>query len=131
MKIGNLGNLIVFEVSNKKILTFNGMTQTVSGRWATHDVIGNKPVSEFLGPGQKKISLSIYLSANHGVKPRKTIEAIEKAIGKGTPLTFVLGGKKVGNYQWIITDMSETWDNVILDGALVSAKLTINLAEYA
>lgn len=129
-QIGNLGKLIVFEVSSKKVLTFGKMTKTVKGRWTSHAVIGNKPVSEFLGPDQGNISFPIFLTVNHGVRPRTTIEKIEKAIESGTPLSFVIGGKKVGSNQWVITDMSETWDEIIQDGRLVSAHLTLNLAEY-
>ena len=129
-QIGNLGTLIVFEVSSDKVLTFEKMTQTIKGRWTNHEPIGNKPKPEFLGAGQRIISLPIFLSVNHGVKPRATIEKIEKAVENGTPFPFVIGGKKVGDNQWVITDMSETWGVIIKDGRLVSAHLTLNLAEY-
>lgn len=128
--IGNLGKLITFEVSSKKVLTFRNMTQTVKGRWATHTVIGKKPVSEFLGADQRTLSLTIFLSATHGVKPRKTIKKIEEAVEKGKSYKLVIGGEQVGKNKWVITDMSETWGDIISDGCLVSANLTINLAEY-
>lgn len=129
-QIGNLGKLIVFEVSSDKVLTFGKLQQTVKGRWTTHEIIGNKPVSEFLGPGQRVGSLPIFLSVNHGIRPRSTIEKIEKAVESGTPFTFVIGGKKIGSHKWVISDMSETWDEIIKDGVLVSAHLTLNLTEY-
>ena len=129
-QIGNLGKLIVFEVSNEKVLTFKNMTQTVKGRWNTHSVIGRKPVSEFLGADQRNISLDIFLTVNHGVKPLKTIDAIERAIESGTPYPFVIGGRKIGNNQWVITSMSETWGTIIRDGQLVSANLALTLSEY-
>lgn len=128
--IGNLGKLIVFEVSSKKVLTFNNLTRSVKGRWATHDVIGGKPVSEFLGADQGTLSLSIHISAMHGVRPRSTIKNIENAVEKGTPNVLVIGGQQVGSHKWVITDMSETWGTVIKDGRLVSANLSLNLAEY-
>ena len=129
-QIGNLGKLIVFEVSSDKVLTFGKLQQNVKGRWTTHEPIGNKPVPEFLGPGQRTVSLPIFLTVNHGIRPRSTIEKIEKAVESGTPFTFVIGGKKVGSHKWVISDMSETWDEIIQDGVLVSAHLTLNLAEY-
>lgn len=129
-QIGNLGNLIVFEVSSDKVLTFGKLQQTVKGRWTTHEIIGNKPESEFLGPGQRVGNLPIFLTVNHGIRPRSTIEKIEKAVENGTPFTFVIGGKKIGSHKWVISDMSETWDEIIKDGVLVSAHLTLNLAEY-
>lgn len=129
-EIGNLGKLIVFEVSMNRVITFSRMTQSVKGRWAVQNPIGGKPYSEFLGPGQRTISISIFLSAIHGVRPRKTIERIEKAIESGIPYQLVIGGKKVGAGQWVITDMSESWEKIIQGGELVSANLTLNLAEY-
>ncbi len=128
--IGNLGTLIVFEVSTNKVLTFDKMTQSVKGRWTVHNPIAGKPCSEFLGPGQRTISLSVYLSAVHGVKPRKTMERMEKAIESGTPYKLVIGRRKVGSGQWVITDMSEAWGVVLDGGTLVAASLTLNLAEY-
>ena len=129
-QIGNLGKLIVFEVSSDKVLTFNRMTQSVKGRWTTHAIIGNKPKSEFLGSDQRGITLPIFLSVNHGVKPRDTMEKIEKAVEEGTPYSLVIGGKKVGNNQWVISSMSETWNDIIKDGKLVQANITLTLTEY-
>lgn len=129
-KIGNLGGLIVFEVSTNKVLTFNGMTQSVKGRWTVQNPILGKPYPEFLGPGQRTISLSVFLSAMHGVRPRETLERIEKAVESGTPYPLVIGNKKVGSYKWVITEMSEAWGEIIKGGRLVSVNLTLNLGEY-
>lgn len=129
-QIGNLGQLIVFEVSSDKVLTFQTLTQTVTGRWTAHNIIGSKPISEFLGPGQRGATLPIFLSLNHGIRPRDTIEKIENAVESGQPLTLVIGGKKVGNYQWVISEMSETWGVIIVDGRLASANISLTLMEY-
>lgn len=129
-KIGNLGKLITFSVSSKKVLTFDGLQQTVSGRWAKHDVISKKPVKEFLGPDSRSITLPIYLSAAHGVKPRKTMEKIEKAVEKGTPYKLVIGGKKIGKYKWVIEKMGESWGEIIEDGKLMAVNLNLTLSEY-
>lgn len=129
-KIGNLGKLIVFEVSDDKVLTFQNMSQSVKGRWATHEVISGKPKSEFLGAGLRSVSLSVFLSATHGAKPRKTIEKIERAVEQGTPYPLVIGGKRIGSNQWVITDMSETWETVIQGGKLMEASISITLSEY-
>lgn len=72
--VGNLGSLITFEVSSDKVLTFDKMKRTVKGRWATHDAIGGKTKSEFLGAGNASITLPIFLSSMHGVRPRVTLE---------------------------------------------------------
>lgn len=129
-KIGNLGKTIVFEVSDEKILTFSNFSKTVKGRWGTHTPIRKKPESEFLGPDLQDGSFDVYLSAMHGVKPRKTIEKIEKAVLKGKVLDFVIGGKKIGSGKWKILSVSEAWDCVFSKGELISAKVSLTLQEY-
>lgn len=129
MAIGNLGKTITFEVSSDKVLTFYNMSRSVKGRWTQHNVMG-KPIAEFLGPDLDGGSLTVLLSAMHGVKPRKTLETIEKAVTKGTVLPFIVGGKKVGSNNWVITAVSETWKCVYSKGELVSAEVTLTLQEY-
>ncbi|MDU6040054.1 MAG: phage tail protein [Clostridium butyricum] len=129
-KIGNLGKQIVFKTSDKKILTFNDFKQSISGRWAVHERIGEKPRSEFIGPGLRNISFTIVLSVSNGIKPRKTLEKIEKMIEEGTVEYLIIGGKKVGNNKWKITDMSETWDVIYSKGQLARATASITLEEY-
>ena len=58
------------------------------------------------------------------------MELIESAVENGIPYPLVIGNKKVGNYQWVITSMSESWGEIIKDGRLVSASLTLSLIEY-
>lgn len=129
-KIGNLGKLIVFRVSDKKILTFNGFQQEVSGRWSEHKRIMKKPLLEFNGAENRQISFTMEINALHGYKPRKVLKKIEKAVEKGTPYKLVIGGKKVGNNYWVIKSMTETWNHVYSKGELVSAELKISLMEY-
>lgn len=130
MAIGNLGKTITFEVSSEKVLTFNNLSRTVKGRWTQHNIIANKPKSEFLGPDLDGITFKVSLSAMHGVRPRKTLETIEKAVRKGTVLPFVVGGKKVGSNSWVITSVSETWNCVYSKGELVTADVNLTLQEY-
>ena len=130
MAIGNLGKTITFEVSSDKVLTFTNLSRTVKGRWTQHNIIESKPKSEFLGPDLEGITFKVYLSAMHGVKPRKTLETIEKAVLNGTVLPFVLGGKKVGSNSWVITSVSETWNCVYSKGELVTANVNLTLQEY-
>lgn len=129
-KIGNLGKLIVFEVSADKVLTFKSLSQSVKGRWATHNPIKRKPVSEFLGPDARSITMTVNLNAMLGVKPRATLSKIERAVEKGKPYTLVIGGEKIGKYKWVIASVSESWNTVMSKGELISCTLNLTLNEY-
>jgi len=130
VEIGNFGRMIIFRTSDEKILTFNDFKQTVTGRWATHDRIQKKPISEFLGPDNRKINFSIMLDVSLGVRPRTILESIEKLIEEGTVETLVIGGKKIGANRWKITSMSETWDVIMNKGELAKASAALTFEEY-
>lgn len=66
--IGNFGSRIIFETSDKKILTFSGMSQKVSGKYAKHSVTGQKDRPEFTGPGNRSISFKIMLDVSLGMR---------------------------------------------------------------
>ena len=127
--IGSLGSLITFEVSDKKILTFKDLQVNASGSWSYHDIISKKPRSEFNGAELKDSSFSIVLSAEHGVKPRETLDKIVKAVESGTVMSFTLGGKIIGS-NWIIKSNSGMYDIVMNKGEVAKATVKITIEEY-
>ena len=130
MAIGHIGKTVVFETSDRKILNFTKMQRTVKGRWAPHSRIGKKPKKQFLGPDADQLTFSITLNAEHGVRPRKTIENIEKLIRTGKPQTVVIGSKKVGSNKYAITEISESWETILNKGEVVKITCDITLEEY-
>lgn len=130
MAIGHIGKTVVFETSDRKILNFTKMQRTVKGRWASHSRIGKKPKKQFLGPDADQLNFSITLNAEHGVRPRKTIENIEKLIRTGKPQTVVIGSKKVGSNKYAITEISESWETILNKGEVVKITCDITLEEY-
>ena len=130
MAIGHIGKTVVFETSDVKILNFTKMQRTVKGRWASHSRIGKKPKKQFLGPDADQLTFSITLNAEHGVRPRKTVENIEKLIKTGKPQIVVIGSKKVGSNKYAITEISENWDTILNQGEVVKITCDITLEEY-
>ncbi len=130
MAIGHIGKTVVFETSDAKILNFKKMQRTVKGRWASHSRIGKKPKKQFLGPDADQLTFTITLNAEHGVKPRKTVENIEKLIRTGKPQTVVIGSKKVGSNKYAITEISENWETILNKGEVVKITCDITLEEY-
>ncbi len=130
MAIGHIGKTVVFETSDMKILNFKKMQRTVKGRWASHSRVGKKPKKQFLGSDADQLTFTITLNAEHGVKPRKTVENIEKLIQTGKPQTVVIGSKRVGTNKYVITEISESWDTILNHGEVVKIICDITLEEY-
>jgi phage protein U len=128
-KIGSWGSC-VFEVSRKKVLSFNNLSKTVENRWNDHEIIGRKPKTEFNGVSLGTGSLDIVLDASLGVKPMNVLKTLEKAVEKGTANYLVIGKNKIGNCKWVINSLSEEYDTIYSNGAIAKISLTINIKEY-
>ena len=65
MNIGLQGLLgkIPFSCSDSRVLTFQNLQVQKSARYASHDIIGQKPVNEYVGPSMTTLSFTIQLRA--------------------------------------------------------------------
>lgn len=129
-KVGNWGKSIRFSVNSEKQITFRGFKRTVAGRWAKHSILNQKPKMEFQGPESSGVTMEVVVSAMHGVKPRNTIQTLERACERGTVDYLYVGGKKVGAHKMYLESISETWDEVWNQGELVRATLSLTFSEY-
>lgn len=127
--IGKYGD-IIFETNDKRIMAFNSFTQNISGRWSSHGVIGKKERAEFNGAGRRKVTFKMTLCATLGVRPREMLEKLEDIVENGKVDYLVVGGRSIGEHQFAMTSMSETWDAVYSRGELSKASVSVTLEEY-
>lgn len=129
-KVGSWGKDIVFSVDDKKVFSPSTIERSGSARWASHEIIGSKPKSEFLGPGIDQIQMDITLDINFGIKPIKMIEKLKKAKDTGKVNTLMIGTNKIGSYKWLIESMSDKWETVYSKGQLAKAKVSLTFKEF-
>lgn len=130
MVVGNFGSRITFQTSDQRILTFSGMTQKVSGKYAKHSIQGQKDRPEFTGPGNRSVSFKIVLNVMLGIRPREVLNSIEAAVESGEAEYLVIGGWPVGNNRFYISSVSEAYDMVLAGGEIASATLNVTMEEY-
>jgi phage protein U len=99
MLIGNWGP-IVFHVTGISTLTFSEITQTSSGRWATHETINSAPLSEFLGPGQDEIKMKISITKMLGINPKIVYQLFRKLVREGKNFPLILKGAPMSANFW-------------------------------
>ena len=63
----------VFTVSHTKIFTPSNLKGSTGSDWATHEVVGGKARSEWVGPKLKSYTFDLLLRAQDGVPPRSTL----------------------------------------------------------
>ncbi len=130
MAIGNWGSRIIFRVSEQEALLLQNLTRTVGAEWAKHSRMGLKDQSEFIRPSLQQANFTMVMDATLGVRPRDMIELLEEATETGEVNPLVIGGRRVGRYQWKINNQSETWNTILDGGQLLRASVTVSMEEY-
>lgn len=129
MKIGTFAG-VSFEVSSSKVLTFSDFSRSGSARWSVHDIILQKPLPEFEGPGQETISMKILLKRSKKVDPEKVAQQLRGFRDGGKVGTLVIGQKPVTNGFWYIEDVQETHRFLDNKGISHTIELSLTLKEY-
>ena len=132
MYIGYMGS-VVFVVSREYLLTPSDFQRSGEARWAEHDLILRKPVSQFKGPGLEKLSFRIQLRSDHGniiVSPMEKLETLRQMRDTGAVFPLVIGGKPVTQNYWRIDSLSEGNNYFNAMGKLIQTDVTVNLTEY-
>lgn len=130
MQGGSMGD-IPFVVTYGKIRTFSDYGRSGSGRWAKHDLIGRKPVMEFLGPDVEKVSMKIQLRTDHGINPESELGRLRKMRDTGAVFPFILGGAPVSDNYWLLEDIGENVSYWRAGGKILSVSVDITLTEYS
>ena len=129
MPIGSLGP-IIFEVSSSKARTFKDMKRNTKGRYGSHEIIGGKPVIEFMGPDGEELSFTMQFSVAWGLNPQEEIQKIRELCEKGEVNYLVLCNTPIGENPWAVDSVSESVDIVDNNGRIIASQIDITLREY-
>lgn len=127
--IGSYAGL-VFEISSEKNVTFNDFTRETTPRWDKHDIIQNKPLPEFRGPGIDEISFTIKFRADFGVNPEQEMAKLREFARKGHTSLFIRGNQPISVNHWVITKAKEVHKVVDNKGNIISMDVDLSLMEY-
>ena len=130
MLIGSWGP-IVFQVSGIGAFTFSELTQSSSGRWATHEAINSVPLSEFLGPGQDEIQMKISITKLLGINPAITYELFRQLVRRGKNFPLILRGAPLSGNMWYVDNISGVSSRFAAGtGSILWTEFTCNFKEY-
>lgn len=110
------------------VRTFSDLQQKSAARYAEHEVLGKKPVLEFLGPGLEEISFKIQLMSSLGVRPDEEIKALQEMRDAGEVGLLIFGETKIGKF--VLTDLSASEGPRDKQGAPTWIEASVNIKEY-
>ena len=125
-----LDDVIVFEVSDQKVLTFQSFVRSNKIRYTKHDILQQKPILEFTGADSDSITLQIILKAELSVNPRKEMDKLIRIQRDGITVSIIIGDGGFGVYRWLITNLNMAWERIDAKGILTSAACDLTLQEY-
>lgn len=129
MHVGAFGD-ILFEVSDETVRTFRELQHDKKGRWAVHEVMGSKPVSEFIGPDLDEINFPIVLNALFlgGNTVEEELERIGNMVNRGMVSTLVIADMIVGKFY--LESMGSATRHFGGKGEKLVTETTLHLKEY-
>ena len=127
MSIGSFGK-IVFTASDSQVKTFSDLQQQNTARYAEHEIIGKKPMLEFLGPGLEEITFSVQLMAHLGVNPDAELKTLQEMRDAGEVGTLVFGETKIAKF--VLTGISSTEGPRDKFGLPTWIEVSLTLREY-
>lgn len=128
-QIGTLGN-IIFETSTEKIQTFKDFNRSSTAKLATHEIIGKKPIVEFLSPDLEQVSFVMQLKNSLGVEVEELLRQLREMRDTGKIVDLIINGEPLIKNKWIIESLSESVTNFDGQGKMVNVDVSIALKEY-
>ena len=132
--VGSFGDIVFYCTSGNgrnKILSFHDLGRSSSASFAEHEMNGEKAYLEFGGDGLDEIALTIEADARYGVKPLEVQDKLFQKKATGQAEFFVLGGRKVGSNPFVITNISEGFKTLYIDGRPIAMSFQVTMKEYA
>ena len=132
--VGSFGDITFYCKSvggRDKILSFHDLNRSSSASFSEHERNGEKAYLEFGGDGLDEITLTVEADARYGVRPLEIQDKLYEKKSLGKAEFFVLGGKKVAKNPFVITNISETFKTLYIDGRVIAISLQLTLREYA
>lgn len=128
-QIGTLGD-IVFTVTADEVRTFRDYKRSTKARFATHEIIGKKPLVEFIAPNGEEITFAMQFHVGLGVSPAEETAKLRELCEKGEPMYLIFGNEAVGAHMWVIESVGESVERVDHGGRILVTQVEITLKEY-
>jgi LysM repeat protein len=131
--VGNLGDISFYCTSSGgrgNILSFGELQLSSTAEYGEHERNGEKPYLEFNRNGLNELSLTIVADARYGINPTQVQESLNETKESGEAVNFVLGGRRVGDNPYVITQVTHGYALFNPDGRPVKMTFSVTLLEY-
>lgn len=125
---GTLGD-VFFTVNSDRIMTPSDVSGTSGSDWASHDLVHDKPKSEWIGPKLQTYKFKILLRSQDGIYPWKEMKKLQAMAEGNGAYYFILDGTAVGYKPFKVVSADVDW-KAVQYGYLTECEMSIELEEY-
>ncbi len=121
---------VIFEVSNLFVNTFDNLSRTSKAKYATHEIIGQKPKLEFTGFELDEITFEMNLTRQlfGFIDPMWQVNKVRSYKETKQVLTFTMGSTVYG--QYVIETVQDKAPHIDNHGNIYRIVLTVTMREY-
>ena len=119
-----------FQVSSKKVYTFDGLTWGGDIQAEAQDKLNSKPSTYIKGNGLKNMSFEILLKTSLNMNVRREIEDWEAIRDSLQSAIFMLGAKPLGTNKWLLKSVNISDTRIDNKGNLIEASLKLDFEEF-
>ena len=123
--IQGIFGMVPFSCSSAQVLTFKDVSIQHNSRYATHDVIGQQPVNEYIGPALTTISFSVQLRSQQNSPPSVYIIMLNEMLESAKSYPLCLGPDYLGRY--ILNSFTENRLHFSGAGIAIATDVTLQL----
>lgn len=121
---------VIFEVSNLFVNTFDNLSRTSKSKYATHEIIGQKPKLEFIGFELDEITFEMNLTRQlfGFIDPMWQVKKVRNYKETKQVLNFTMGSTVYG--QYVIETVQDKATHIDNHGNIYRVVLTVTMKEY-
>ena len=101
-----------------------------SASYGSHKRHCGNEIIEFTGNNADTVTFNMTLSQILGVNVAEELEKLKKYKKSGKTLKFIIGKKVIGNYRWVITNLTVTAKTYGKKSEIITAVVAVTLKEY-
>lgn len=120
----------VFQVNGNHMYTIDDLQYDSALQTEKQDVEGTKPSTYNKGPDLDSMSFKIKLDVSFDCNPRTEWEDWKSLLNAGVAYPFILGGKPLGQYNWLLIGVTPSNFNIDNTGNILALDLELKFEEY-
>jgi phage protein U len=131
--VGLYGNgQIVFGLAARQGFLIEELEESSKAKFVEHEILNSKPITEFVGFENDEVSFSMSFIAGHTTAPMVAIPLLKDLLSRAQAYPLIVGGRPVGSFlsQFVLTEVTSTYQYLNGAGLLMSASIEVSMKEY-